>query len=146
MKSEARAVFEEWYEEHKDNHFNFQEELERYCRMDVEILTKGCLKFRKLMMQVTLIIIMIIIGIIINQLQEHDVDPFTSSITIASTCMHIFRKKFLKPDTIGIVPHGGYRANERQSVIAIKWLKWISETQNADIQHARNGKEVGNFF
>ena len=75
-----------------------------------------------------------------------DTDPFASAITIASACMHVFRKKFLKPETIGIVPHGGYRKNEMQSVIAIKWLKWISEKEDLDIQHARNGQEVCGYI
>ena len=31
--------------------------------------------------------------------------------------------------------------------MAIKWLKWLSETEDLDIQHARNGGEVrfGNY-
>ena len=74
--------------------------------------------------------------------QSHKVDPFAAGITIASVCMHIFQHQFLKPETIGVVPHGGYRKNDIQSVIAIKWIKWISETENLDIQHARNGQEV----
>ena len=56
--------------------------------------------------------------------------------------MHIFRKRFLKEKTIAIVPSGGYRTEEMQSVIAIKWLKWLSESEDLDIQHARNGREV----
>ena len=74
--------------------------------------------------------------------QEHKVDPFACAITIASTCMHIFRKRFLKEETIAIVPNGGYRTEEMQSAIAIKWLKWLSESEDLDIQHARNGHEV----
>ena len=27
-------------------------------------------------------------------------------------------------------------------MIAIKWLKWLSESEDLDIQHARNGREV----
>ena len=67
-------------------------------------------------------------------------------MTIASTCMTIFRKCFLPEETIAIVPHQGYRKNDRQSVIAIKWLKWLSERDDLDIQHAKNGGEVGYYF
>ena len=56
--------------------------------------------------------------------------------------MHIFRKRFLKKETIAIVPNGGYRTEEMQSAIAIKWLKWLSESEDLEIQHARNGREV----
>jgi len=70
------------------------------------------------------------------------VDPFLVSLTIAPACNHVFRKNFLRPRTIGIVPHGGYNRKENQSVIALKWLKWVSETQNIRIRHKLNGGEV----
>ena len=124
MKPKAREDFYKWHTEHKDDHFDFQIELERYCKLDVEILATGCLRFRELLRA------------------EHDVDPFADAVTIASTCMHIFRKRFLKPETIAIVPHGGYRKNEMQSIVAIKWLKWLSHSEDLQIQHARNGGEV----
>ena len=56
-------------EKAKNLEFNFQRELEAYCKQDVEILTKACMKFRKLVMD------------------EHNVDPFVASTTIASLCM-----------------------------------------------------------
>ena len=52
MKPEARDTFYTWYNEHKDDHFDFQKELEFYCRLDVEILMKGCLIFRETMLKV----------------------------------------------------------------------------------------------
>jgi len=39
-------------------------------------------------------------------------DPFQCSITIASACNKVFRRKFLKLETIGIIPAGGYRHRE----------------------------------
>ena len=44
--------------------------------------------------------------------------------------------------TLGIMPHGGYRKREKHSLIAIRWLKYLSVKENLDIQHARNGGEV----
>ena len=89
MDSKARDVFYQWYNEHSDDPFEFQSELERYCRLDVDILAQGwkliiisgrilfsgCMRFRDIL------------------LHEHEVDPFLSAITIASTCMYIFRKR-----------------------------------------------------
>ena len=49
-----------------------------------------------------------------------DVDPLVQATTIASACNLDFRKNHLKPDTIGLIPPGGYRRHEKQSVIAIK--------------------------
>jgi hypothetical protein len=55
--------------------------------------------------------------------------------------MHIFRKNYLKAGTIAVIPHGGYRGRENQSLEGARWLKWISEEEDVYIQHAFNGKE-----
>ena len=126
MKPPEREAFYKWYKGQKDAgaDFDLQRDIVKYCEMDVLILMQAGMKFRRLV------------------LDQFDLDPFVSATTIASTCMTIFRKCFLDPETIAIVPHGGYRKNDQQSIIAIKWLKWLSETQQLDIQHARNGGEV----
>ena len=100
--------------------FNFREELIKYCDSDVDILRRSCLKFRDIFMS------------------ETQICPFTTSLTIASACNRVFRTHFLERNTIGIVPFGGYRRNEMQSVIAIKWLKWLSHTRQINIRHCRN--------
>lgn len=71
-----------------------------------------------------------------------EMDPFESAITVASACNQFFRLHHLKKDTIGIVPHGGYRRSENQSVLALKWLKWTAETTGQRIRHKLNGGEV----
>jgi hypothetical protein len=38
MKSDDRETFLEWYTEHKKDTFDFQQELLKYCRSDVDIL------------------------------------------------------------------------------------------------------------
>ena len=40
------------------------------------------------------------------------------------------------------MPNGGYRKQDRQSAVGIRWLQYLSVTENLDIQHARNGGEV----
>lgn len=47
MMPEDRHKFMAWYEEHKNDRFHFEEEIIKYCRSDVDILRRGCLKFRK---------------------------------------------------------------------------------------------------
>ena len=54
----------------------------------------------------------------------------------------MFRKNFLKPDTIASIPHGGYHFKERFSIIACKWLQWEAQERGVRIQHARNGGEA----
>ena len=76
--------------------FNFREELARYCRMDVHLLREGCMQFRQMM------------------IDRFETDPFNVAATIAGTCMHVYRTRFLKEDTIAVVPNGGYRKKDRQ--------------------------------
>ncbi len=77
-------------------------------------------------------------------------------------CNKVFRKNFLKENVIGLIPPGGYRMNEKQSLTAIQWIKWLAHKvcmpvdrqsvckfafcirsqDGLDIRHARNGKEV----
>ncbi|KAG5876882.1 hypothetical protein JTB14_007458 [Gonioctena quinquepunctata] len=69
--------------------FHFQKEIEEYCISDVDILTESCLKFRDLL------------------ISETQVCPFMEATTIASTCNKVYRRNFLKPNTIGIIPKRG---------------------------------------
>lgn len=73
MKDDARCKFLEWYEKHKLYEFDLSKELVDYCRSDVDILLKACLKFRKMFTE------------------ECNVCPFTESVTIASACNLMYR-------------------------------------------------------
>ena len=53
----------------------------KYCRSDVDILRRGCMKFREMMQEVT-----------------GGIDPF-DYVTIASVCMGIFKTLFLREET-----------------------------------------------
>jgi len=44
-----------------------------------------------------------------------NINVFLESITIASACNKVLRKRFLKPDTIGLIPTGGYTSNNKFS-------------------------------
>ena len=72
---------------------------------------------------------------------HRDIDPFQKCITIASVCNLVFRTKFLRPDTIGIISAQGYRQEEKHSIKAMQWIKYLSKTEGVQIQHARNGGE-----
>lgn len=126
FKADERSKFLSWYQTQVDNNkrFNLQDELENYCKQDVNILRLACLKFRKIF------------------LTENGIDPFLQCVTIASACMKTFRKNFIKEDTIGIIPAGGYRLKDKQSKIALKWLRWLEHSLGKNIQHAGNGREA----
>ena len=67
--------------------------------------------------------------------------PFRQAITILSICNKVFWTMFLKSDSVGIIPRGGYRMGDRKSVEALQWLAYIGRTRN-NVTHAGNGKEV----
>jgi hypothetical protein len=95
MKLKDRKVFFVWYETNYRQRFDFQRELLSYCRSDVDILRRACLTFRQLFLEMT------------STDGHRGIDPFQKCITIASTCNLVFRTKFLRPDTIGIIPAQG---------------------------------------
>ena len=72
--------------------------------------------------------------------QIGNIDVFQESITIASACNKVLRKRFLQPDTIGLIPKGGYTANRKQSKKALMWLVH-RETDGCTILHGRYGRE-----
>ena len=95
MKVEDRRTFLKWYEEHKNDTFDFQQESLAYFRSDVDILRRCCLKFRDFFMNIT------------------DIDPFQRCVTIASACNLVFFLKYLEVDTIGLIPAHGYRPEQK---------------------------------
>ena len=106
MKPDLRVKFLAWYERHRNDSFDFQAELLRYCRSDVDVLRKCCLKFRALFMDLS------------RKNGSPGIDPFEKCITIASACNLVFRSLFLEHENIGIIPPHGYRPEERQSTVA----------------------------
>jgi hypothetical protein len=124
MSANGRTKFIEWYNEKIENGylFNFQEEIVKYCKQDVNILRQACLNFRANFM-------------------KFGVDPFVECVTIASTCLRVFRKMFLESNQIGIVPVRGYRMSNNQSVIALQWLYWMEKVLDRPIVHAGRCKE-----
>jgi len=112
-----------WYETvAKTEVFDNRRILEGYCQADATVLREACRTFRKHFLQ---------IGI---------VEVFLESMTIASAWNKVFRKKFLQPDRIGLIPVGGYTDKRKQSKKAVVWLL-NEEKEGKRILHGRNGKE-----
>jgi len=74
MKKVDREKFHEWYKTTEGKTFNFKEEMYRYCKSDVDILRRGCMKLRELFIQIA------------------NIDPFQYT-TIASVCQAIYRSE-----------------------------------------------------
>ena len=123
MKEEKKIEFDLFYEKNKDKIFKFKEEFEAYCTSDVELLTRGCLEFRKIIINLT------------------KVDPFRKNITIASLCHFIYRNFLLEEEKIAVIPDAGYNKNQITSKSAEFWLKFIIFSQDVELMHAKNGGE-----
>ena len=130
MKPEEREAFIAWHKEQVENNylFDFQKEILKYCRSDVDILRKCCLLFREMLRK------------------ETGIDPFERSLTIASYCHEVYRTNFLKKDTIAVFQHDR-QLKTKQSNMAINWLSYEMEKNDIHIQHVRNGgeKRVGRY-
>ena len=129
MSVKERENFMRWYEGQRGEVFDMRKDIVTYCKSDVTILRRACAKFRKLFKDVT------------------TVDIFRECVNIASGCMQTFRKNFLRPETIGLIPPGGYGASDKQSRSALLWLDFVAKERNIKIQHTKNLKEhrVGRF-
>ena len=73
--------------------FDNRRVLETYCQDDVNGLRQARRVFRRAFMQIG------------------NIDVFLEAITIASACNKVLHKRFLKPDTIGLIPKGEDTAN-----------------------------------
>ncbi|MGB5440078.1 MAG: DNA polymerase, partial [Gammaproteobacteria bacterium] len=125
MMISDREKFFSWYTPLQKSGYVFNLKKERwiYCENDVFICAKSIMEFWALVIQKT------------------QVDPILRAMTIASTTSIVYRQNFLPEKTIGLIPPGGYKITDSQSEVALIWLKYISESENVRIQHARNGGE-----
>ena len=130
MKPEERKAFIAWHKEQVESNYllDFQKEIVKYCRSDVDIMRKCCLLFREMLRD------------------ETGIDPFGKSLTITSYCHEVYRTNFLKEDTIAIFTHDR-QLKTKQSNMAVKWLSYVMEKEDIHIQHVRNGgeKRVGRY-
>lgn len=124
MTVPKRKDFFEWYDQVKDGIFDMQKELAEYGESDVDILARCMLEFDKLL----------------NELSQ-GIRPLTHAISIAQLCNNIWRKNFMEPFSVAIIPPGGYKSGDRISKTAQEWLAWWGYKNDVRIQHGRNGRE-----
>ena len=110
--------------------------MKSYCRSNVDILAQCCGLYREMFKKAT-----------DTGNDETGIDPFDTATTIAAYCMQVYRTKFLRKDTIALLPqHQQFK--RKQSHEALQWLSYMAEKEEIRIQHARNGgeKRVGNYY
>ena len=81
-----RNEFLAWYESQKESIYDNRRVLESYCQDDLTALRQACTVFRREFMHIG------------------NIEIFLESVTIASACNKVLRKRFLQPDTIGLIP------------------------------------------
>jgi hypothetical protein len=123
MSESERIDFLEWYEGQNGEVFDNRRVLESYCQDDVTFLRQACQVFRR------------------ECIQIGNIEVFQESITIASACSKVLRKRFLKPYTIGIIPAGGYTGRVKYSKKAIMCFLYREKVDGIKILQARNGRE-----
>jgi len=93
MSESERREFLAWYEGHKDVVFANRRVMYAYCKNDFTAFQQACRMFRREFMQID------------------NLEVFLEAITYASACNKVLRKRFLKSDTIGLIPKDGYNGN-----------------------------------
>ena len=89
MSASERNEFLAWYKEQKVV-FDYKRVLEVYCQEDVSVLRESCRVYS------------------FEFIQIGNIDVFLESVTIESPCNKVMRKRYLKRNTIGLFPAGGY--------------------------------------
>ena len=129
---DAKQSFEQWHADQvaRRVEFNFQQEMEDYCKSDVALLQAGCEAFCAEFVPIA------------------GFNPFALSFTVAGACNLFWRRSLLVPNTIAVKPLQGWRgAQVNQSKAAFQWLYFLESQipkQGAApdrIRHARNGGE-----
>jgi hypothetical protein len=131
MKVVAVDKFRQWYEGERERYrveglsYDFKEEMSKYCKSDVLLLKHGVIRFRRLMEKLT------------------GENPFEIATTAASACNHIYRKHFMPPKAIGIIPKDGYRSVDLQSPIALTWMQGIEQSRGIHLRRSGNVAGLG---
>ena len=112
MKPDDRLEFMNWYEQKVKSEvtFNFKKEINEYCRSDVDILRRACGEFRSMFMKIC------------------KFDPFEEAIIMSQACAKIWRKDFMHPQTVAIIPSQGYVNEKKYYIKGKRWIQSISMT------------------
>jgi len=97
MGEQEQEEFLAWYDTRNSQTFHNKHVLEAYGQDEFTVLRQACRVFHR------------------EFLQIGNIEVFLESLTIASACNKVLRCMFLKPDTIGLIPTGGYTCNNKYS-------------------------------
>jgi hypothetical protein len=119
MSFTDKSKFDAWHTTYENKEYVFHEEIIKYCKMDVDILRRGALKFRDIFLDIG------------------DCDPFRY-ISLASICMAIFTNKFLPSNLLGLIPVNGFD-DDNHSEVSMEYLNYIMQSRNIQLRTALDG-------
>ena len=133
MSVKERDDFQQWYSK-QNGVFHFRKEMKAYCISDVTILREACMKFRRLMIEVT-------------KSDAGAIDPF-QHVTIASVCMCIFKTKYLAEEHVAFLEND--ITNQTKSVQAIykdgRWLYNMGEGLVSNVNESEDWNVTNTTF
>ncbi|CAL2052287.1 unnamed protein product [Caenorhabditis brenneri] len=116
--------FEKWYGEAYNNGFKIHDELLKYCRSDVRILTQTLVNFIQMCEDIF-----------------NDWNPLANATTLASYVMFVLRHEYIKDGDVGFIPENGF-GGDRNSALALKYLQWYQKKHpKAKLQYLLKGGE-----
>ena len=128
LSDKALKEFHLWHDEQRQAKvvWNFWPELIKYCKQDVEILTKAVSLFSQHMIELT------------------GFSPFVECSTLPGFVNLILRAHYLPPESIALLPYDSSPRMRQHSAQALQWLHYVSEISDTAIAHERNnpGGEV----
>ncbi|KAH7698491.1 hypothetical protein AAVH_34415, partial [Aphelenchoides avenae] len=135
MSTEKRQKFKKWYRRNRRQPFELCEKLVEYCTSDVNILMEAMVRLRAL----------------IKDEFTDGVDLLPTFTTMAGLCQRVYRLKHYNVDDktpLAAFTETGYHKLDRQSTIAMKWLKWFAAAHNVNVQtrESKDGeKRIGKY-
>jgi hypothetical protein len=126
MNEKTRREFEEWYDSiYKNLPYDFNREMEKYCKNDVKIGLHAIMKFRN------------------NILQMSGLCPFHSNVSLPGVVIETFRSTCLQPRALPITPYQGYLRQKNVSLKSRLWLSYLMKRDNINIQFET---KFGHFY
>lgn len=107
-KNKRVQQFLKWYDDQPRDNYNLSKECIKYCVNDTTILRQACLKYYKMILDLA------------------DINPYLECISLSQLSLTIFRKKFMKRNTLGIIPDNEYHMNTTQSKGCRRWLTYLN--------------------
>jgi hypothetical protein len=74
-------------------------------------------------------------------MEIRNIDVCLESLTIASACNKVLRKRFLKANTKDLIHNGWYSGSVNYSKKALMWLVYRKQTDGCRITYGRNSRE-----